>query len=92
MARELGRTLLPGERVLVCTDAEPDFETADFVLFYAGLRRPLEAMTLPNVEALPTGAEPSRGICSRTQWEHLRKSRSKLHLVAAAGAWVLWAS
>ena len=91
VARELGRTLRPGERVLVCTDAEPDFETANFVLFYAGLRRPLEAVPLASVEALPAEAGACRGVCSRMQWDHLRKARPGLHPVAEAGAWVLWA-
>jgi 4-amino-4-deoxy-L-arabinose transferase-like glycosyltransferase len=92
VARELGRTQLRGERILVSTDAESGFDTPEFVLFYANLRRPVEEVPLRIMENLPADTGPCEGICGRTQWKRLSRMQPAWHAVAEAGDWVLWAN
>jgi 4-amino-4-deoxy-L-arabinose transferase-like glycosyltransferase len=91
IARELGRTLQPGERLLVSSDAESGFDPPEFVLFYAGLRRPLEEVPLQTLEKLPNSSGPCRGICGLAQWPALSSLQPSLHAVTERGNWVLWA-
>jgi 4-amino-4-deoxy-L-arabinose transferase-like glycosyltransferase len=91
VSRALGRSLRPDERILVSTDAESGFDLPEFVLFYANLRRAVEAVPLQTMEDLPAQAGPCRGICGRAQWPKLRRAQPTLHLVAACGVWILWA-
>lgn len=89
-ARELGREARPDERVFVCIDADEDFDTAGFVLFYSDLNRPLTPAVLPFLETLPAAAGRCRGICSRTQWEQLSRRSSGFRSTSNRGDWFLW--
>ncbi len=89
-ARELGRTAQAQDRVLICSEAERGFDTPEFVLFYANLRRPLEEVPLSDVEQLTAAGGPCRGICNREQWTLLRVAQPSWRCLLASGEWVLW--
>ncbi len=90
LAQELGREARPDERLLVSIDADEDFDTAGFVLFYADLRRPLTPVVMSYLTVLPAELGPCRGICSRTQWEQLSSLPLGLRETMTRGEWVLW--
>jgi 4-amino-4-deoxy-L-arabinose transferase-like glycosyltransferase len=91
IARNLAHTLRPDERILVSTDARSGFDTPEFVLFYANLRRPLEEVSLQTSEHLDARSGPCRGICGLAQWPELSHWQPAAHRVATRGDWVLWA-
>ena len=92
MAHALALTARPDERLFVCTDAIQGFEAPQFVLFYADLRRPLEAVPFRYLEDDVDRTSLRRGICNGSQWTILSRSQPWLKRVATSGHWVLWST
>lgn len=91
-AHALALTARPDERLFVCTDAIQGFEAPAFVLFYADLGRPLEAVPFRDLEGSPDPNSPRRGICNASQWITLSRAQPWLKQVFSSGGWVLWST
>ena len=87
-SHDFGRQLRPDETPVLDADADPDFEVAGFVEFYAGLRRPLRTLAPSDIHALPS---PVRGICRVRQWPQLAHADPTARRIATHGDWIVWA-
>jgi 4-amino-4-deoxy-L-arabinose transferase-like glycosyltransferase len=89
-------TLQPGEVIVIDREADPDFNTTDFIQFYASLRRP--ALLLESYEidaalrasAAGRNASTYRGIARADQMPRLLRANSRLEAVSRHNEWVLW--
>ena len=95
-AQDLRDTLQPNEVVVVDLYADLAFNTPDFILFYAHLRKPAQVLHASEIKSLLARAqenhEPTvyRGIARTDLFAALQGVNVHVQAVARHNDWVVW--